>query len=92
MDEYHRAITKAEERFFSECDMSSGTCLILTSSSWWLMMDFGLVPVIAVFMKFSVLWDNAYRELKESGKSWMESKEMAPEKAKEIFTKMKIWD
>jgi hypothetical protein len=25
MDEYHRAITTAEERFFSECDTNNGT-------------------------------------------------------------------
>ncbi|OAX33231.1 hypothetical protein K503DRAFT_775825 [Rhizopogon vinicolor AM-OR11-026] len=73
MDECHRAITKAEERFFVECDTSS-------------------VPVIAVFTKFDALWDDAYAQLKESGLTRMESKRMAPEKAKEIFTNMKIWD
>ncbi|OAX33752.1 hypothetical protein K503DRAFT_869355 [Rhizopogon vinicolor AM-OR11-026] len=73
MDECHRAITKAEERFFAECDTSS-------------------VPVIAVFTKFDALWDDAFGQLKESGSTRMDSKRMAPEKAKEIFTNMKIWD
>jgi hypothetical protein len=31
MDEYHRAITKAEERFFSECDTSDGPFVISVS-------------------------------------------------------------
>jgi hypothetical protein len=31
MDEYHRAITKAEERFFSECDTSNGAFVIRVS-------------------------------------------------------------
>ncbi|OAX37551.1 hypothetical protein K503DRAFT_771375 [Rhizopogon vinicolor AM-OR11-026] len=73
MDECHRAITKAEEKFFFECDTSS-------------------VPVIAVFTKFDALWDDAFRQLKDSGLTRMESKAMAPEKAKEIFANMKIWD
>ncbi|OAX31664.1 hypothetical protein K503DRAFT_703359 [Rhizopogon vinicolor AM-OR11-026] len=73
MDECHRAITKAEERFFSECNTSS-------------------VPVIVVFTKFDALWDDAFGQLKESGFTRMESKRMAPEKAKEILTNMKIWD
>ncbi|OAX33661.1 hypothetical protein K503DRAFT_748480 [Rhizopogon vinicolor AM-OR11-026] len=73
MDESHRAITKAEEIFFSECDTSS-------------------VPVIAVFTKFDALWDDAFGQLKESGLTRMESKRMAPEKAKEDFAEMKIWD
>ena len=53
---------------------------------------FDSVPVIVVFTKFDALWDDAFGQLKELGKSRMESKEKAPEKAKEIFTKMKIWD
>ena len=32
MDEYNRAITRAEERFFSECNTSSGTFMIIISS------------------------------------------------------------
>src|SRR5216684_4830737 len=60
----------------------------------YLMADdgFASVPVITVFTKFDALWDDAFGELKESGKSRMEIKEMVPEKAKEIFAKMKIWD
>ncbi|OAX30789.1 hypothetical protein K503DRAFT_704807, partial [Rhizopogon vinicolor AM-OR11-026] len=73
MDECHRAITKAEERFFAECDTNN-------------------VPVIAVFTKFDALWDDAFGQLKESGLTQLESKRRAPEKAKEICTKMKIWD
>ncbi|OAX31870.1 hypothetical protein K503DRAFT_38745 [Rhizopogon vinicolor AM-OR11-026] len=73
MDEYHRAITKAEERFFSECDTSN-------------------VPVITVITKFDALWIHAYRQLVESGLTRIECKRMAPERAKEIFTNMKIWD
>ncbi|OAX33043.1 hypothetical protein K503DRAFT_869807 [Rhizopogon vinicolor AM-OR11-026] len=73
MDEYHRAITKAEERFFSECNTSS-------------------VPVIAVFTKFDALWDDAYGQLKESGLTRVECRKMAPDRAKEIFANMKIWD
>src|SRR5882757_8131310 len=53
---------------------------------------FASVPVIAVFTKFDALWDDAYGQLKESGLTRMECKRMAPEKAKEIFTNMKIWD
>jgi len=48
--------------------------------------------VIAVFTKFDALWDDAFGQLRESGSTRMESKRMAPEKAKEIFTNMKIWD
>ncbi|OAX34345.1 hypothetical protein K503DRAFT_724625, partial [Rhizopogon vinicolor AM-OR11-026] len=73
MDEYHRAITKAEEKFFSECNTNS-------------------VPVIAVFTKFDALWDDAYGQLKESGLTRVECKNMAPDRAKEIFANMKIWD
>ncbi|OAX34850.1 hypothetical protein K503DRAFT_774089 [Rhizopogon vinicolor AM-OR11-026] len=73
MDEYHRAITKAEEMFFAECDTSG-------------------VPVIAVFTKFDALWDDAFGKLTEEGLTLIESKRMAPEKAKEIFINMKIWD
>ncbi|OAX31366.1 hypothetical protein K503DRAFT_870657 [Rhizopogon vinicolor AM-OR11-026] len=73
MDECHRAITKAEEKFFSECDTSD-------------------VPVIAVFTKFDALWDDAFGQLRESGLTRMESKRRTPEKAKEIFAQMKIWD
>jgi len=60
----------------------------------YLVADDGFVsvPVIAVFTKFDALWDDAFRQLRELGKSRMESKEEAPEKAKEIFAKMKIWD
>ena len=60
----------------------------------YLVADDGFVsvPVIAVFTKFDALWDDAFGQLRELGKSRMESKEKAPEKAKEIFTKMKIWD
>ena len=59
-----------------------------------LVTDYGFdsVPVIAVFTKFDALWDDAYGQLKELGKSRMECQEEAPEKAKEIFAKMKIWD
>jgi hypothetical protein len=32
MDESHRAITKAEERFFSECDTNNGTLVKCISS------------------------------------------------------------
>ncbi|OAX38672.1 hypothetical protein K503DRAFT_816501, partial [Rhizopogon vinicolor AM-OR11-026] len=53
---------------------------------------FASVPVIAVFTKFDALWDDAFGQLKESGLTWMESKRMAPEKAKEILTNMKIWE
>ena len=53
---------------------------------------FASVPVIAVFTKFDALWDNAFGQLKESGLTRMENKRMVPEKAKEIFTNMKIWD
>src|SRR5882757_2439906 len=53
---------------------------------------FASVPVIAVFTKFDALWDDAYGQLKESGLTRMECKRMAPEKAKEMFTNMKIWD
>jgi hypothetical protein len=53
---------------------------------------FNSVPVIAVFTKFDALWDDAYGQLKESGLTRMECQRMAPEKAKEIFTSMKIWD
>ncbi len=53
---------------------------------------FASVPVIAVFTKFDALWDDAFGQLKESGLTRMESKRMAPEKAKEIFVNMKIWD
>src|SRR5882757_4227164 len=53
---------------------------------------FASVPVIAVFTKFDALWDDAFGQLKESGLIWMESKRMAPEKAKEILTNMKIWE
>ncbi|KAJ8580235.1 hypothetical protein M405DRAFT_855043 [Rhizopogon salebrosus TDB-379] len=73
MDESHRAITKAEERFFSECDTSD-------------------VPVIAVFTKFDALWDDAYGQLKNSGLTRRECSIRAPEHAKEIFAKAKIWD
>ena len=54
--------------------------------------EFASVPVIAVFTKFDALWDDAFGQLKESGLTRMESKRMAPEKAKELFTNMKIWD
>ena len=54
--------------------------------------EFDSVPVIAVFTKFDALWDDAYGQLKESGLTRMECKRMAPEKAKEIFTSMEIWD
>ena len=40
MDECHRAITKAEERFFSECDTSSGTMITITPSTVWLIIHF----------------------------------------------------
>jgi len=73
MDEYHRAITKAEEMFFSECDTSD-------------------VPVIAVFTKFDALWDDAYGQLKRSGLTRRECSNRAPECAKEIFAKAKIWE
>src|SRR5882757_9264171 len=60
----------------------------------YLVTDDGFVsvPVIAVFTKFDALWDAAFGQLKESGLTWMESKRVAPERAKEIFTNMKIWD
>jgi len=48
--------------------------------------------VIAVFTKFDALWDDAYKQLKDSGLSRRESKREAPEFAKEIFAKAKIWD
>ena len=44
MDECHRAITKAEERFFAECDTNRGTCLIVTSSTSWLMTELRQFP------------------------------------------------
>src|SRR5882757_4756963 len=50
MDECHRAITKAEEKFFSECNTNSGIFMIVTS-----LID--SVPVIVVFTKFDALWD-----------------------------------
>ena len=50
------------------------------------------VPVIAVFTKFDALWDDAYEQLKDSGLSRSESKTKAPEFAKAIFAKAKIWD
>jgi len=50
------------------------------------------VPVIAVFTKFDALWDNAYEQLKDSGLSRSESLREAPEFAKAIFAKAKIWD
>ena len=50
------------------------------------------VPVIAVFTKFDALWDNAYEQLKDSGLSRRESSSKAPEFAKAIFAKAKIWD
>src|SRR5437588_881975 len=53
---------------------------------------FALVPVIAVFTKVDALWDDAFGQLKEAGLTRMEIKRMVPEKAKEIFTNMKIWD
>ena len=53
---------------------------------------FASVPVIAVFTKFDALWDDAFGQLKESGLTRMESKRMAPEKAKEILTNMKVWE
>jgi hypothetical protein len=53
---------------------------------------FASVPVIAVFTKFDALWDDAFGQLKELGLTRMEIKRMTPEKAKEIFTNMKIWD
>ena len=53
---------------------------------------FASVPVIAVFTKFDALWDDAFGQLRELGLTRMESKRMVPEKAKEIFTNMKIWD
>ena len=53
---------------------------------------FASVPVIAVFTKFDALWDDAFGQLRESGLTRMESKRLVPEKAKEIFTNMKIWD
>jgi hypothetical protein len=61
---------------------------------FYLLADDGLdsVPVIVVFTKFDVLWDDAYGQLKESGLTQMECKRMVPEKAKEILTSMKIWD
>src|SRR5947209_1977434 len=60
----------------------------------YLVADDGFVsvPVIAVFTKFDALWDDAFGQLKKSGLTRMESKRMAPEKAKEIFTNMRIWD
>src|SRR5882757_6006440 len=60
----------------------------------YLMADVGFasVPVIAVFTKFDALWDDAFGELKEAGLTRMEIKRMVPEKAKEIFTNMRIWD
>jgi len=53
---------------------------------------FAPVPVIAVFTKFDALWDNAYEQLKDSGLSRRESSSKAPEFAKAIFAKAKIWD
>jgi hypothetical protein len=53
---------------------------------------FASVPVIAVFTKFDALWDDAFGQLKESGLTRMECKTRVPEKAKEIFANMKIWD
>jgi len=50
------------------------------------------VPVIAVFTKFDALWDDAYEQLKDSGLSRSESSRKAPEFAKEIFAKAKVWD
>jgi len=50
------------------------------------------VPVIAVFTKFDALWDDAYKQLKDSGLSRSECKREAPEFAKAIFAKAKIWD
>jgi len=50
------------------------------------------VPVIAVFTKFDALWDDAYEQLKDSGLSRSECKRKAPEFAKAIFAKAKIWD
>jgi len=50
------------------------------------------VPVIAVFTKFDALWDDAYEELKDSGLSRRECSIKAPEHAKAIFAKAKIWD
>jgi hypothetical protein len=42
LDEHHRAITKAEERFFSECDTNNGTFVISVSpkSGDWLRICF----------------------------------------------------
>jgi len=59
-----------------------------------LVTDYGFdsVPVIAVFTKFDALWDDAYGQLKELGLTRVECKKMAPDKAKEIFTNMKIRD
>jgi len=50
------------------------------------------VPVIAVFTKFDALWDDAYEQLKDSGLSRSESKRKAPEFAKTMFAKARIWD
>ena len=91
MDEYHRAITKAEERFFSECDTSSGT-MITNILDRVADNVFVPVPVIAVFTKFDALWDDAYEQLKGSGLSRKESSTKAPEHAKAMFAKAKIWD
>jgi hypothetical protein len=53
---------------------------------------FDSVPVIAVFTKFDALWDDAYGQLKDEGLTRVQCKKMAPDRAKEIFSNMKIWD
>ena len=59
-----------------------------------LVTDYGFdsVPVIAVFTKFDALWVKAYGQLKKLGLTRVECKRMAPDRAKEIFADMKIWD
>jgi len=83
MDEDGRSFTKAEVKFFSQCDTGSSKflichCLLSTDEQF-------SVPVIVLFTKFDALYDGGFAELRSKGVSRKDAKALAPQHAKEAF-------
>ena len=88
MDQLHRAITFAEEKFFGECDTRNGNeflLMVVLSSLVWM-----LVPVVVLFTKWDALVTQAFQP--EDLLLPLEDQHLRQRKcAEEMFTKRNVW-
>ena len=91
MDQYHRAVLSAEEKFFDECDTGKGEFVLPCCTSHSLLIS---VPVVVVFTKCDALLAGAFGKLKldERKLPWEEQLVRIEEYAKEMLRESTAWE